>query len=164
MVLKAVSLVALAGVATGLLSACGPAGESIGTGPSQDAITVAAVETVSGAVGAGGVLKPLAIPVASSASSPTYTAEDVLAALKTAHGRFALARAAAMDVDYDGTVTPKDARQILQYALQRVPRPYGAVTAWLSPTLFASSYENMKGQGMPQLPLKVPRRFVWKPC
>lgn len=51
--LRSVPVVVLAGVAAGLLSACGPAGESIGIGPPQDAITAVAIESVSGEVAAG---------------------------------------------------------------------------------------------------------------
>ena len=145
----------LAVVALGLISACGSAdGVNTRTDPPQDAITAAAIASVGGEGGASGPLKPATASLASSSSTTTYTAKDVLAALKTAHGRFALAQTAAMDIDQDGAVTPKDAQKILQYALQRVARPNSAGTAWLLPTLFASSYENMKGQGLPQLPLK----------
>ena len=82
-----------------------------------------------------------------------YKATEVLTALKFAYGRSAGITARYFDIDQDGAVTLRDAQQILQYAIQRVPIPENLTVLRATPTLFASSYQNMKSQGLPQLPL-----------
>ncbi len=82
-----------------------------------------------------------------------YKATEVLTALKFAYGRSAGITARHFDIDQDGAVTLRDAQQILQYAIQRIPIPENLTTLRATPTLFASSYQNMKSQGLPQLPL-----------
>jgi len=53
----------------------------------------------------------------SATTSPTYSAADVLAALKAAHGRFVGPIPPYLDANLDGAVTVEDAKIILQRAL-----------------------------------------------
>lgn len=90
---------------------------------------------------------------ATGTDAPVYTATEVLTALKFASGRSAGISARYFDIDQDGAATLRDAQLVLQYAIKRAPLPESLNILRLKPTLFASSYQNMKSQGLPQLPL-----------